>query len=291
VHTLDSLLHSISDGQIIAGLALLLTINSQSCSITAYHYNLACTMLLLSIVTHLNALIAIPSFFHKGKNIATLRVLAIAAQVILTAMIFSARHSVKFPTKASSLAIMPAACFENMNATDLLGFDDLIDIAVNLTSPASSSDFLANLEAVSNSTPGFAEYIVLCLFIAFTCILLLLDWFVCHSSSKKQHQTRSTEAESSLAPWARGISIFLAGLSLVASIYVVIRSVRSYFDLMDAMEIEKWYSPSKTGDWTYAQFMNAFLLGGSSLTLVKAFHGMFLPNRTPSSVSYSLPRE
>ena len=90
-------------------------------------------MLLVDIVTHLKTRISIPDFLYKGKAVAFYRCLGIVVQLILSGIVFSARHSKTWPAKASSISIIPAVCFENMNATNDLGFGDFADFAQNFT--------------------------------------------------------------------------------------------------------------------------------------------------------------
>jgi hypothetical protein len=49
------------------------------------------------------------------------RIIGILAQIALSGIVFSSRVSQNFPAKASSLAILPAAYFENMAAASNLG--------------------------------------------------------------------------------------------------------------------------------------------------------------------------
>jgi hypothetical protein len=47
VHTIETLLHTASDHQLVAGIALLLSLNRQACEISVYHNNLVCVMLVM----------------------------------------------------------------------------------------------------------------------------------------------------------------------------------------------------------------------------------------------------
>lgn len=100
IHTIESLLQTLSDQQLIASIALLLAVNHQACQLTAYHYNLVCTMLVLAVVTHLNLLMNITDFLYKGRLLAFYRLGAILTQVILSGLVLKSRLSNNIPTTA-----------------------------------------------------------------------------------------------------------------------------------------------------------------------------------------------
>lgn len=200
IHILQCLLHALSDNQLVSGLALLVTLNNQACSISAYHYNLVCTMLILSTITHLQSLISIQDYIHKGRIIATFRIIAISTQYVLCAIVLNGRNTHRddnfFPSKATSFAIMPAACFLNMNATSFLGFDNTIDTVQNITSTMISTNFTTNastlvhdLDVATGGSEGFWEYILLVAFLAISCVFLLAEWF--HASQSESSKSKS----------------------------------------------------------------------------------------------------
>jgi hypothetical protein len=67
-HSIDTTLHSLSDTQLVASIGLLFAMLYQSCDISAYHYNLVCYMLLMSMVTHIFAFVNIPHFFKRTSG-------------------------------------------------------------------------------------------------------------------------------------------------------------------------------------------------------------------------------
>lgn len=102
------------------------------------------------------------------------RIVGILAQIALSGIVFSSRVSQNFPAKASSLAILPAACFENMAAASNLGLSNIINsieaIANNET--ASLTQFSHNLADASSLTGGIWEYGVLLVFLALVILVL-----------------------------------------------------------------------------------------------------------------------
>ncbi|KAF2738611.1 hypothetical protein EJ04DRAFT_509484 [Polyplosphaeria fusca] len=275
IHIIQRLLHALSDHQLVAGLALLITLNNHACSVTAYHYNLVCTMLILSAVTHLNSLLSIQDYFYKGRVVATYRVIAIAIQCSLSAIVLSGRNTTSgkssFPSKASSLAIMPAACFLNMNATSYFGFGDALDAAQNATTAVVNSNSTANATAILNdiksattSSEGFWEYMLLVAFLLISFFFLIAECF---------HTHHNPEAlKSKPFGW---IGISLSGLSIVCSVAVVIIIMNHYNDLRGGMETPQWYQIKAAAQQasSYSEFVTILLVSSASLHGVQAITG------------------
>jgi hypothetical protein len=96
-------------------------------------------MLTLGVITHLNSMLSIQDFIQKGRIVASVRVAAIAAQYGLSASVLSGRNAKTgrgFPMNPGLLAIMPAPCFLNLNASSYSGFGDAIDTGENSTATA-----------------------------------------------------------------------------------------------------------------------------------------------------------
>lgn len=104
-----------SDQQLITGLAISIATRyfSSRCTISAYHYDLVCYYLLCSITTHLVSWSVVNSYFEVaiGKGgwsslasilLALVRVLGVAATVIITGMIFDDRDPTSFPLLLSN---------------------------------------------------------------------------------------------------------------------------------------------------------------------------------------------
>jgi uncharacterized integral membrane protein len=263
IHTIESLLQTLSDQQLVAGISLLVAINSQACNISAYHYNLVCTMLILSAITHLNTLINIPDFIFKGKTVATQRLLGIAVQLGLSGIVLSGRNTSTFPTKASALAAMPAACFENMNATDSVGFGDFIDFAQNATAGSNASEIWDNMQAATTSTSGLGEYITLVVFVIFAILFLIMEF------------VDAVFFPNSYLHW---LSIVLSTCSVVAGAIITTISMTRYNELRNGMEgNDQWYAKGDEEQWTYSQIVPILLLASGSITLVKAITGKYTP--------------
>lgn len=80
---LDGLLVGLSDTQAVTGLALLvITLYNSICSLSAYHYDLICILVLMSLIVHF-CTITIISHYFKVWWLATLRSVFIGANFVL----------------------------------------------------------------------------------------------------------------------------------------------------------------------------------------------------------------
>ncbi|KAH7136013.1 hypothetical protein B0J11DRAFT_565258 [Dendryphion nanum] len=260
IHTIESLLLALSDQQLVAGIALILAVNAQACEITAYHYNVVCTMLLLSAITHLNTLVNISDLIFKGKSVALNRIIAVLIQIALTGLILFARHTNGIPMKSSALGALPAACFENKNASHGHGLNEFANFTQSVTGIGSNATFNAsriadNMKATYGNEKGWYEYITL---VVFTLIaLLFLLWEYYHA---RTHQKSDPH-------WA---SIIPSSISMVASVVIVVLVQKKYHQLRSEMEIDAWFNHKDQKKWTYSQLVTVLLLVSGSMTLVKA---------------------
>ena len=246
----ETLLQTFSDQQLVAGFSILVATSFAACDISAYHYNLVCTMVLMSLVTHINTLVNIPNFICKGWIVGTYRILAIVAMVILSAILFSARNTSTFPVSAGPLSVLPAVCFEARNGTTDLGFGDAFDY---LNSSMTHQNF------VSSPKSGFAQYGVLLGFFAFALVMLVLDGLkkMCCEPGPFKH-------------WATWVFRLIP---TIVSILIVIYATSQYSGLRSAMEVDQWYRIDLDNDKTVSQILPMALLASSSIAVAKAFLG------------------
>jgi hypothetical protein len=117
----NTLLHGLSDTQVAAGLALLVVASFHASCISAYHYNVACYLMLMSVATHILAFANVPPFLRQEPARGPgARVAAVVAILDLAWELFKARDAIDgFPVAPSARAIMPAACFVG-NQTSVL---------------------------------------------------------------------------------------------------------------------------------------------------------------------------
>jgi hypothetical protein len=264
------MLHAVSDQQLLSGISLLFAANLLACTISAYHYNLICTMLLLSLVTHLNALVSIPDFFHKNRVMAAFRLVGFVVQIALSNIFLSARNSTQFPYTASSLAILPAACFENMDAIHDLGAGDFLDFAQNITTgsaegkAANGTQIWDNVVAETSKKSGLGEYVTVMIFLCVTIIVLIVDGL----DGIAAHDTK-------VSKWKFWFITVSAGISILATCITMIISFVRYTGLRNGMEIDAWYLIGMDREWSYAQILQVMLVGSTSIIFFKALFGEF----------------
>lgn len=275
IHTVESLVQHLGDQILFASLALLVTLNHQACTISAYHYDLLCTMLLMGLITSINALINIADYFYRGIAMGVVRFCCIILQLIGTCIVLSVRQTNSFPSKARTLAIMPAACFEKMSAGDYLGFSDFGDFITNvklvttnttLTNTTLLGQVAENIKSETSSISGVGEYATLILFMVFATFILIFEFW----EVKRRH------LKSPAWDTVRWIGIVLTGASIIGSLVIVIISTVHYSTLRAGMEVAEWYRVADEDNWTFSQLLTVFLLGSGALAFAKAVEGMLL---------------
>ena len=277
IYIIEKLLHTLSDQQLVAGFALVVLLNRKACEVSAYHFNIACSLLLLSAVTHLSPLFTIHDYLYKGKTIGVYRIAAIVIQYIMSVMALSARNSKSFPSKASSLAIMPAACFENMNASKNLGLDDFFNTTANMSDIVSNATSVVNSNSTFNATntwqdiqaatgplQGYWEYLTLVVLLGFATIFLFVEWL--HTRANKKTLKHKPFG------WA---GIILSAISILASTIVVAIIMNNYHHLTNEMEVDRWFQTKASAVQSpgYSDFLAILLVSSGSLAAVQAAFG------------------
>jgi hypothetical protein len=238
--------------QLVTGLALLFATFYQGCSISAYHFNIVCYMLLLSLITHLLAFINIPKFLLKdGPLTATLRCAGILLTLILTWLMFRLRDIDAFPTEAGSLAILPATCFENLSGTSLINLNTTFFTTNNLTDIIFSS-------GTNNASYQYTHYFLPLGLISILAIIIFP--FSCFNSWNDYGFW-------SYCFWTARIVLTLPAIA------IAIVATHQYVDLRAAMEIPEWYLSEKEV-LSFSQLVSLTLLASTSLGVGKALIGL-----------------
>lgn len=110
---------SLSDNQLFTGLALSISLiyrvngDNQNSFTTVYTYNLVAFMLMLTLIAHVCALLVCDHYFTCKKILGSiLRLVAIAAVLVLTTMVFdSIIRRDDWPLGSSANVTLPAKCF------------------------------------------------------------------------------------------------------------------------------------------------------------------------------------
>jgi hypothetical protein len=257
LNTVETLLHAMSDTQLVSAISLLFTLNGQSCSISAYDFDIVCTMLMLSIVVHLCTMINISDFIFKGKSVAFPRLATIITQLVLTFFVFAARNTSTFPFEPASLAILPAACFENFNATDDFGLSDFANFASNATS--NGTDGLWNtIQAATNTTKGLPEYVILVSFVGLALLVILAEWLFVQSNFDKH------------IGWG---SIIICIASTTTGISLGIYGYCRWLHMTNGMHIAAFFQVAKEQKLLLSEILPLSLLGSTILPAIGAITG------------------
>lgn len=110
---------SLSDNQLVTGLALSISliyrVNGDTCDsfTTVYTYNLVAFMLMLTLIAHACALLVCDHYFTRKKILGSLlRIIAIAAVLVLTTMVFAGiLRRGDWPLGSSANVALPAKCY------------------------------------------------------------------------------------------------------------------------------------------------------------------------------------
>jgi hypothetical protein len=158
----DTYLLSLSDTQAVTTLALLISTFFLGCKISAYHYDLVCSLVLMSSAAHIGSLAVIHKYFDlenvKMSQIvrSVIRVLMILASFVMSYILFVRRWNTNiFPsftvnsdvannTRSKSTGlVLPAACFighpDSSHASNLKNFTATPNWTLNYTTQASSN--------------------------------------------------------------------------------------------------------------------------------------------------------
>jgi hypothetical protein len=243
VHTIDTLLHGFSDTQLVSGISLLSSTYFQGCDLSAFHYNLVCLMIIMSLITHIFAFVNIPHYFKKNVWPALLRLGGVLLTLGMAWALFKSRDVNHFPTSAGSLSIMPAHCFTNTSITDPDFF--------------SSNNASSIILGSGNDNGAAHQYNFMFLPIAALMIIGLI-FLIADSFSDWLHS------------WiVYGVRALVTIVALAIAIYVTVQ----INELRSGMEVPKWYVVDKKNPYSYSQIVSLTLLASTSIPVFKAFQG------------------
>lgn len=204
----------------------------------------------MSIVTHLNALINVAKFLPRGYLVASYRFVAMTATLGFAGVLFWSRNTKTFPAKASSLAIMPAACFEGND-------EKSNELFVNLSVmyPRGGSSLLDERQG------NFFQFTtLLALFVAAIGVQVL------EYIDSRCHRPRLS---------LRWSCLLLRLAITAASTGIIVYDTVQYRILRDHMEIPQWYQVENRNDWTLGQVVPFALLASSSIGVLVTLEGMY----------------
>ncbi|KAF1988414.1 hypothetical protein K402DRAFT_402626 [Aulographum hederae CBS 113979] len=255
---LEGLINAFSDQQSIAGLSLLVVAGHNGCQLSVYVYNLVCFLILMSIVSHLNALTNTRHWFGdsdmpfwRGILNGTARLLPIILTIIMSGLMLGARSKGNFPVFAGPPATFPAACFESISIKD-------------------------NLETIGNglsghkadwAKKGFVQYMILVI------DLIVVGGILTIALMKKiKHHP---------AGFRDGLSLALRTVSTVATTGVLLWLTIEYMSMRRGMEKNPaWYTQDPQSNQysyynvvTWALFASSVIAGINAFAISEAYHG------------------
>ncbi|KAJ3492510.1 hypothetical protein NLG97_g5342 [Lecanicillium saksenae] len=237
IHTGDTLLHSLSDSQIVVGLALLIVTTFHASCISAYHYNVVCYLMYLSVISHALTFINVPEFCSKNWLHGGVRALAITATFAFTWMLFKAREaSDRFPIAADSLAIMPAACFVGNQSTVL---------RADLFASGNMSQIVGATGHGASSSVYSSQFVPLAVGVILGLLFLLGDSF----------KSRSEWLGEDSFVTARRVVVVLRGILTTYLLVLAIIATVSLFRLRTGFEIDSWYDRSQEDTASLSQIV------------------------------------
>ena len=241
----------------ITGLSLVITTRFfVGCSISAYHYDIVCNLVLMSVATHLCSITFITEYFHHiWLGIA--RIVLIVLTFLFALYMLAERNNPGFPTgkpnydPADSTRIpyltSPAACFMSSN--------------VNITNRAEKVRHVLNR---ASHASGFVEYVI---FFTFAPVSLLLRMISSYVTSRKHPR------------WWESLLWCFRVLILPAASAIAIAATLQFWHMRTWMRESKWPADTAEYDWDFGQFLPLLLLMLAGLEFIKAFGGKS-PNET-----------
>ena len=255
---LEVIVLSFSDQQLITGLAMLIAVQFHlGCSISAYHYDIVCNLILMSLVTHLASLAVISRYFSKwllGPSRAILIIVAFS----LAGVMFAERDNTRFPTgvpkaiAASNTTAPPllaaAACFTSENISIANQFSTQYDI----------------FEGSAHVT-GLVEYAVLFIITIFGLLMAISQSIITSSSPGHAHICARK--------W-----IFVFRLILLIGAWgIAIAAYLEFNSLRNWLAASPWPKDDGEHKWDFGQLVPCFLLLLTPFTFLEACGGMSTP--------------
>ena len=247
---LQAVVLSFSDQQMVTGLSLVITTRFYvGCSISAYHYDIVCNLVLMSVVTHLCSITFItPYFHHIGLGVA--RIVLILLTFSFAVYMLAERNNPSFPTGKPNYAptnstripyfTAPAACFMSGN--------------INITNHAEKTFIVLK---GSSHVSGFIEYVIFFIFAPFSLVLAII--YSCVTPEKR--------------PKLMCVLWWFRMPILVGAWVITIATMHEFWSMRAWMHKSKWPADTAEYDWTFGQFLPLLLMMLSGLAFIKAFYG------------------
>ena len=262
---LEAVILSFSDQQIVTGLSMLIATRFYlGCSISAYHYDIVCNLVLMSVITHLCSITYITPYLHRqALALGVARVLLIGLTFLFAAFMFAERDNHNFPTGKPSYAptnstqipklIAPAACFVsgNNNITNWIKQDIKI------------------LEG-SNHVSGFTQYVILIL-----CTVVNFSVAAIYSRVTPEKHPRTMR-------WLRRARVPL----LIGAWVFTLAATVEFMNMRAWMHESIWPADAGEYEWTFGQFLPLLLMMLAGLAILEAFSGKCCTVSVDTSITF-----
>lgn len=245
IHVLERLINAFSDQQSVAGLSLIVVAGHDGCEISAYVYNVVCFLIVMSLITHLNALTNTRNWFEseytaRGIVMGVFKLLPILATVIMAGIMLGARNSPNFPVNASEYVRLSASCFESVSEVNKkeIGFGGF---------------------ARGNwASAGFIQYMILMVDLCVVSFLFTLALL-------KKFRPRPEGFREIL-------SLGLRTLSTLATTGTLAWLSYGYIEMRKAVENASWFEQEPASNqFSYYNVVTWALFASSVITIVNAF--------------------
>ena len=225
------------------------------CTISAYHYDIVCNLILMSLVTHLASLAVISRYFSNWL-LGPFRAILILIAFSLAGVMFAERDNTSFPTgvpKASAISnttapplLAAAACFTSENITMTNQFDKEYGIFEGPT-----------------QVSGLVEYAVLFIITTFGLIMAISQSIVTSSSRSHVHVR------------ARQWIFVFRSILLVCAWVIAVAAFLKFNSLRNWLAASPWPKDDAEHRWDFGQLVPCLLLLLTPLALFEAVGGIY----------------
>ena len=295
----DSYLVSLSDTQAVTTLALLISAYFfVGCTISAYHYDLVCSLVLMSSAAYIGSMVVIHRYFDTKWWLILPRVAMIVANFVLAFLLFSRRSAI-FPSfrplstiKSTSRSfntglVLPATCFIDhpgvSKASNPHNFTASPSWITNATSPTPfNASFVHGNSHISTSLtnttmPAFALFAsnddISSTFDLVVLILLLAAFVIAASTSTLLFFSKGNPSG------RHKFAFFARCLSFLIAYAIAFYGLARFSQLWHWMNYSGWFADGdgeKKID-SFGQLMPLVLLTLPILALMEQFAGEFVP--------------
>lgn len=247
-HILNKILVSWSDQQIVLGIAISTAALEEWCSFSTYHLNIIKHWLILSSITHVNALLVHCNYFQKKKILATtLRAGLISLHVIFTGVVVfghgqAAENKIPEIHHQTPLQILPASCFfANSTRPSLIQQMHVETPETETSSLSSKSLFIWGIALIVCSK-----------------LTLLRHLWATEDRKKRRFMV-----------WC--IRLALLGLNVALGVIAItgVQSIRSWMSDEGLIDI----SDGSESEYSYGQYLSAYLALFAAFQIAESFFG------------------